>query len=77
MGHKKPEVAARRREMTGIFFKWILRFYYKHSPTCNCGWAMKPFEKYTDRYQWKCIWKKCGWETFDDGSGKLHWMKKR
>ena len=56
-------------------FKWLLKKYYKDSPICNCGWAMKPFEKYTDRYQWKCIWKKCGWETFDDGNGKLHWMK--
>jgi len=47
----------------------------KHNPKCNCGWNMKSFERYTDRYQWKCIWKKCGWETFDDGNGKLHWMK--
>ena len=26
-------------------FKWLLSKWYKHSPTCNCGWAMKPFEK--------------------------------
>jgi hypothetical protein len=37
---------------------------------------MKPFESWTDRYQWVCIWKKCGWEAFDTGNGKLHWMKK-
>ena len=41
-----------------------------------CGWAMKPFEKWTDGYQWICIWKKCGWETFDNGDGRLHWWKK-
>ena len=30
-----------------------------------CGWAMKPFEKYTQFIDtWKCIWKKCDWETF-------------
>ena len=58
-------------------FKWLLKKYYKHSPICNCGWAMKPFEKYTDRYQWKCIWNGCGCETFQDDNGKLHWFKKR
>ena len=57
MGHKKPEVAAKRREVVGMFFKWILRFYYKHSPTCSkCGWAMKPFTKSYFEYQWICIW---------------------
>jgi hypothetical protein len=54
-------------------FKWLLKKYYKHSPECHCGWAMKPFVKYTDRHQWKCIWKKCGWESFEDSNGKLHW----
>ena len=56
-------------------FKWLLKKYYKHSPTCNCGWAMKPFEKWTDRYQWKCIWSKCKWEAFQSDNGKLHWWK--
>jgi hypothetical protein len=37
---------------------------------------MKPFEKSYFHLQWKCIWKKCGWEAFDNGDGKLHWMKK-
>tara|TARA_R100000742_G_C4222262_1_gene45728 strand:+ start:97 stop:207 length:111 start_codon:yes stop_codon:yes gene_type:complete len=36
---------------------------------------MKPFEEYTDRYQWECIWKKCGWGVFQDNNGKLHWWK--
>ena len=76
MGHKKPKVAARRREITGMFFKWLYRFYYEHTPECRCGWAMKPFEKSYFHLQWKCIWKKCGWEAFDNGDGKLHWMKK-
>jgi len=57
-------------------FKWLLKKYYKHSPECNCGWAMKPFEKYTDRYQWKCIWPQCKWEAFEDDHGRLHWWKK-
>jgi hypothetical protein len=38
---------------------------------------MKPFEKYTGRYQWKCIWKDCGWEAFRPNGGKLHWWKKK
>ena len=41
-------------------FKWLLKKYYKQSPECYCGWAMKPFERYTDRDQWKCIWKNFG-----------------
>ena len=76
MSKRHPAVYAKRREMTGMFFKWILRFYYKHSPECNCGWAMKPFEEYTDRHQWKCIWKDCGWEAFEDSDGKLHWWQR-
>jgi hypothetical protein len=54
-------------------FKLLLKKYYKHSPECHCGWAMKPFEEYTDRHQWKCIWKDCDWEAFEDSNGKLHW----
>jgi len=57
-------------------FKWLLKKYYKHSPECHCGWAMKPFVKYTDRHQWKCVWEKCGWEAFEDHNGKLHWWKR-
>ena len=58
-------------------FKWLLKKYYKHSPICNCGWVMKPFEKYTDRYQWKCIWNSCSWEAFRSDGGKLHWWTRR
>jgi hypothetical protein len=73
---RSPEVYAKRREIAGMFFKWLLRFYYKHSPTCSkCGWAMKPIKKSYWHSQWKCIWKKCGWEVFDNGDGKLHWLK--
>ena len=77
MSKRHPAVYAKRREMAGMFFKWILRFYYKNTPTCNCGWAMKPFEKYTDRYQWKCIWKKCGYETYQTFNGTLHWTRSK
>ena len=50
---------------------------YKHSPTCNCGWTMKPTQTRIGEYSWKCIWeKKCGWETYQGSSGKLHWYKK-
>ena len=59
-----------------MIFKWILKKYYKDSPECHCGWAMKPFVKYTDRHQWKCVWEKCGWEAFEDHNGKLHWWKR-
>jgi hypothetical protein len=56
MSKRHPAVYAKRRKMVGMFFKWLLRFYFKHTPECQCGWAMKPFVKYTDRHQWKCIW---------------------
>ena len=58
-----------------IMFKWLVKKWYKHSPTCNCGWAMKPFEEYTDRNQWKCVWKSCGCEVFQSDNGKLHWFQ--
>jgi len=35
---------------------------------------MKPINS-SYEYSWKCIWKKCGWETFQTGNGKLHWKK--
>ena len=57
--------------------KWVINKWYKYSPLCGCGYRMKPFDKWADEYQWKCIWKKCGWEAFDNGNGKLHWFKKR
>ena len=56
-------------------FKWLLKKYYKHSPICNCGWAMKPFEKWTYKNQWKCIWNDCSWEAFQSDNGKLHWFQ--
>ena len=62
---------AKRREMAGMFFKWLLRFYYKHSPKCHCGWAMKPFVKYTDGHQWK----DCRWEAFEDSNGDIGFIE--
>ena len=42
-----------------------------------CGYNMKPVthSTYREEYSWKCIWKKCGWETFQTDNGKLHWKK--
>jgi len=54
--------------------KWLVSKWFKHSPTCNCGWAMKP--NYNQhQVEWKCMWTKCGWGTFQDKYGKLHWWK--
>jgi len=56
--------------------KWVINKWHKHSPKCVCcGYRMKPI-KTREEYSWKCIWKKCGWEAFDNGNGKLHWWKK-
>lgn len=54
--------------------KWLFNKWYKHCPVCPCGWKMKPKE---NQYQleWLCVWKKCGWGTFQDSNGKLHWWK--
>ena len=43
-----------------------------------CGYRMKPTDrrKTVSEDSWKCIWKKCGWETYQTDNGKLHWMKK-
>ena len=57
--------------------KWVLSKWYKHSPICNCGWTMKPTQIRFDEDSWICIWKKCGWETYQSSNGKLHWFKKR
>ena len=55
--------------------KWVVnKLLYKHTPVCMCGYNMKPIVSSFD-YSWLCIWKKCGWETFQTGNGKLHWKK--
>ena len=77
MSKRPPEVYAKRRETAGMFFKWILRFYYKDTPDCMCGWAMKPTQVRSEEDSWICIWKKCGWETYQSDNGKLHWFTKR
>ena len=43
-----------------------------------CGYRMKPTDrrKTESEYSWKCIWKKCGWETYQSSNGKLHWFKR-
>ena len=57
-------------------FKWFLSKWYKHSPTCNCGWTMKPTQARREECSWICVWGKCGWETYQSSNGKLHWYKK-
>ncbi len=56
--------------------KWVVnKLLYKHSPICNCGYKMKPTKTNLDEYNWKCIWKKCGWEVNQTFNGTLHWKK--
>ena len=49
---------------------------YKHTPECMCGYNMKPINSGFD-YSWACIWKKCGWVTYQTFNGTLHWQKNR
>ena len=56
--------------------KWVVNKLYKHSPICNCGYKMKPTNS-REEYSWKCIWKKCGWETYQTDNGKFHWTKSK
>ena len=58
--------------------KWIVNKWYKNSPECMCGYNMKPVthSTYREEYSWKCIWKKCDWETYQSSNGKLHWFKR-
>ena len=57
--------------------KWVINKRYKHSPECFCGYRMKPTDirKTESEDSWKCIWKKCDWETYQSSNGKLHWLK--
>ena len=57
--------------------KWIISKIHKHSPVCMCGYKMKPTQKRLDEYSWKCIWKKCGWESYQSSNGKLHWFRSK
>jgi len=56
-------------------FKWIINKYYKNSPECICGYKMKPLNVAFDYYSWKCVWKKCDWETTQTFNGSYHWKK--
>lgn len=59
--------------------KWVVNRFYKHSPTCICGYRMKPNNKRKFQVEdsWECLFtKKCGWETYQTLNGKLHWFKK-
>ena len=57
--------------------KWILSKWYKHSPDCMCGYKMKPTKVRFDEDSWKCMWKKCGWESYQSSNGKLHWFRNK
>jgi hypothetical protein len=37
---------------------------------------MKP-TKTREEFSWKCIWKKCGYETYQTFNGTLHWTKSK
>ena len=55
--------------------KWLVNIWYRHNPECHCGWKMK-YKENPHQMEWECIWsKKCGWGTFQDTNGKLHWWK--
>ena len=56
--------------------KWLVNFWYRHNPECPCGWKMK-YKENPYQMEWKCIWSKCGWGTFQETNGKLHWWKSR
>ena len=56
--------------------KWIINKIHKHSPECVCGYKMKP-TKTREEFSWKCIWKKCGYETYQTFNGTLHWTKSK
>ena len=54
--------------------KWLVNIWYRHNLECPCGWKMK-YKENPYQMEWKCIWSKCGWGTFQDKNGKLHWWK--
>tara|TARA_B100000965_G_scaffold403936_1_gene433355 strand:- start:2176 stop:2346 length:171 start_codon:yes stop_codon:yes gene_type:complete len=54
--------------------RWLINLWYRHNPKCNCGWNMK-YKENQYQEEWECIWTKCGWGTFQDKNGKLHWWK--
>jgi len=60
-----------------IMVKWFINLFYRHNPECFCGYRMKTTNKRQSESEdsWICLWKKCGWETYQTGNGKLHWMK--
>ena len=64
-----------RKLTINLFRKFYNVFINKHNPNCNCGWNMKLWKDSMFHMEWKCIWTKCGWGTFQDANGKLHWWK--
>ena len=58
--------------------KWLYnKFLNEHTPPCRCGWNMKPYKESMFRYEWRCVWKSCGWGTFQSANGRYHWWRKK
>ncbi len=38
---------------------------------------MKQYKESMFISEWKCIWTKCGWGTFQTSNGKYHWWKQK
>ena len=57
--------------------RWLWnKFWNEHTPPCMaCGWNMKVWKDSMFNMEWKCVWNGCGWGSFQDANGKLHWWK--
>ena len=57
--------------------RWLWnKFWNEHTPPCMaCGWNMKVWKDSMFNMEWKCVWNGCGWGSFQDANGKLHWLK--
>jgi len=53
------------------------KFWREHTPQCQCGWNMRLDKESMFRYEWRCIWKSCGWGTFQSANGRYNWWKKK
>ena len=53
--------------------KWVINKVDRHNPECFCGYRIKPTNKrqFESEDSWICLLKKCGWETYQLGNGKL------
>ena len=58
--------------------KLLINNWYKYSPTCDCGYKMKPSNfRGSEEFAWVCVFvKKCGIQAYQTTNGTLHWYKK-